>query len=115
MLYINNRSIEPDTHRRIVLIELRVIEACRDNIFHRVSGSHSRDHGTHQQARDGGIAVREVMDIRLDKVRLNQTGRIPSRQPGIGQRNIGVSGFDAQPDVCCEILKDCKYVRLRYV
>ncbi|MNO84537.1 hypothetical protein D3C76_758800 [compost metagenome] len=58
-------TVEADAHRGFGLIELGVVERGEDDIVHGVPRCHGRDQAAHQQARQRGVAVGEVVDVGL--------------------------------------------------
>ena len=62
-------AVKAQTHRMRRFIQLAVVESREHDIVHAVTRCHSRNQMPHHQARQPGVAVREVVNIRLFEIR----------------------------------------------
>ena len=65
MPHPRSRSVQTNTNRRRGLIQLAVVGPGRDDVLHGVSRDAFGNQRPDQQARDRGVAVGEVKNVRL--------------------------------------------------
>ncbi len=62
---VHHRCAQPDSHRILIRIQLRIIHFRRDHIFHRISRNAPRNQFSYQQSCDRRIAIWEMKNVWL--------------------------------------------------
>ncbi len=86
--HVDAGAVETDAHARSIGIELAVIEGREHHVIHRrfprgAAGHRGRDQRAHEEARQGRVAIGEMIDVGLGPLRAHLRGQPEPAKSGI--------------------------------